>query len=448
MPETRAPGWRFILTLWVLFLSIAGCCWLIWERRVAWHVVETLPGRLQCGEDLHGAVTYAFDPPSGRLTFLDTRESFVIPEQLRSNLELVEVHPSRCGFVFYGGASEKRFWSLRAGREVPLPSGLSDSWKISADGTRLLTMELPEDRRCFRILGLDGAVIRERRLPPEQRPVHHHVYSPDGAFLVLVYADYSPGDRIRIYEMASERAWPFSEHLCDISEDGTVWLRDAAAASDRSPSTSLRAVRLADGAQLWKLSLPDGVSGATCLGRDRLAVDLYGPNTCAIVEARTGRSLVQLEGRQSNGAIRSTSLRLHQAGPRCYVTDSCDAWSAETGQRLSLKGDVPSVEFFDDGRRALIDVKCGWPGRIVDVESGAELFAFREPGAVVGPNVRIVGNRVVASGVDRASGTAAPLQVWERRYPEGWKGHLQRPELFGAIFLGAALLSLWANRPR
>jgi hypothetical protein len=104
--------------------------------------------------------------------------------------------------------------------------------------------------------------------------------------------------------------------------------------------------------------------------------------------------------------------------------------------------------FFDDGRRALVDVRCGCQAGVVDAETGKPLFTFApDPGSTGSLLVRPVGNQVLSAEY-RAGTSSTTLHLWERRYPEGWKGHLLRPEVLGAVLLGAAMVVLWSNRPR
>jgi hypothetical protein len=121
-------------------------------------------------------------------------------------------------------------------------------------------------------------------------------------------------------------------------------------------------------------------------------------------------------------------------------------WSLETGKLLPVQGAF-AANFFPDGRRLL---KSGdnqpqtslYP-EVVDVETGRTLFRFE---SVPPPDFPIracrAGERVLTSTQTHST------QVWERRHPEGWMGHFHRPELLLSVFLGAAILILWASRPR
>lgn len=447
MSGSQSSGWRFNLVFFILLCSFAACAFLTWERRTAWHVAATMPGQLLRGDDLSRDVPGVFDPEKGIITVGDTLQRIQLPAELRGKIQVSRFHPSRTSFDFTKGEeTELRCWDLVLGHEVPVSRRTRDDLQPTPSGTRYLIMDLSQgESRRFQVLRLDGSVLHERVLPAldDRSADVQHTFSAEGKFLAVSYSDSRRIHLTRIYDMATEASWPYPDRFGAVSDEGIVWLKDASLNIDRSNAQILRAVRLDTGVELWRAAVTDGVTDVVYFGSDRLGVASQGSGA-ALYEAKTGRSLGPLE--KMEGSLRD--IQVHRGGPKSYLVDPRSVWSLETGRRIPIAGDLPQIEFFDDGCRALIHLKCGWPGRVVELETGKELIQFREPGQIVGPYVQRAGERVLVSDWDRVTDAPLPIQVWERRYSEGWKGHLLRPEIYAAVFVGAAMLVLWANRPR
>lgn len=444
-------AWRTNLILLVLLSAFGVCGFLVWQRRVAWHVVERLPGYLP----YRGSpVPYVHDPAKGTITLLDTREVIQLPAEYLGNLDICKFPASRSCILFSREEGDPlHCWDVAAGREVPLPKVGDRNWRLSDGGSRILAMQFPDEGpRRFQVLGLDGSVLQERVLPElsaqhvAQREVRH-AFTPEGNYLIVQYREPTVEARIRILDMKSGKQWSFDDQFVALGDEGLLWLSHGAQKNEFGRPMGLRAVRLETGKEIWSAAVPEGVHDLKSLGKGKLGVLLDGAETLAllILDAESGRELFRAEdwGKEEHNDSLS-DLDLRAAGSESFLVHPYGSvWSARTGRRLPLKGPVNWIEFFDDGRRALIDVKCGWPGRVVDTDTGKELHFFAPPPSeVVGPRVRLAGPLVLTDdGVN-------PIQVWERRYPEGWKGHLVRPEVLLAVFLGATMLLVWANRPR
>jgi len=444
MAASRAPAWRLNLVLVILVCLFSGCCCLLWARRVAWHPVATLPGSLPSERS---RVPYTFDSPNGVLTFADTGERYVLPVDYRGKMEIGTFPPSRASFVFntseVDGVQGDRCWNMAAHCEVPLPKNVADRWRLSPSGLRVLVTDVRSDQSVgYQVLGLDGRVLHERTLPELPNDARA-TYSAEGKYLIVTFSDETRVNPTRIYDMASESSWPFADRFAGLSEEGVVWLRDAALNINRNGPQTLRTVRLTTGQELWRVELPAGEITLQELGRNKLLVSVWGSMASAgVYDAIDGRKLFDID-------LSGAPAEIHEAGPHVFLLTDKNVWSVETGKKVTLEGPIYSIEFFEDGRRALLDVKCGWPGRIVDLETGKILHLFAPPPPrVVGGNVMLAGDKVLHWDRDMNSSTLPPVEVWERRYPEGWKGHLLRPELLGAVFLGAAVVVLWLNRPR
>jgi hypothetical protein len=435
--------WRLNLVLFLLLCGIAACGTLIWRRRTTWHVVATLPGTVPLRSS---PVPYVLNPETATLTFLDSGEVVELPAEYRGRIEITRF-PSRAAFQFTaedpdGSNSQTGCWNVAARRAVPLGEHARKEWRLTAGGTRILLLEVPLDQpRRARILGLDGAVLRERSLPPAEPAPRDYAFSPEGGFVIATFPEDSKGQKTQITDMDSGQSWSFEDGFGAISDEGLVWLKDTRAWPNAPPA--VRAVELRSGRELWNVPFPEGPDNISYLGKDRLTIRTW--SGVSVFDARSGRKLFALEA-PANDAGAMHSVELREAGPRSYLVGGWTAWSLETGRLLPLKGQTPGISFFDDGRRVLVDTKCGWPARVLDVDTGEELFSFAPPPpTVVGPAARLAGDRIVTMDFDMSATTPTPVQVWERRYPEGWKGHLRRPELLGAIFLAAAFLVLWCN---
>jgi len=433
--------WRLNLVLFLLLCGTGACAYLTWERRAPWHVVATMPGILPYRD---GGVPYVLNPENATLTLVDSGEVVELPAEYRGRIAIAHF-PTRAAFQFTledpeRSDSESRCWNVAARREVPLPKYARGDWRFSASGARILVKDAPYEKPPrFEILGLDGAVLRERILPAPERSAKDHEFSPEGRFVVATCRDDSKGEKTRIYDMESDRCWSFEDGFGAISDEGLVWLKDT-----RNAPPAVRAVDLNSGRELWSIPVPEAPDQVRYLGKDRLAIKTW--SGASIVDARSGGKLLTLEA-PSEDRGEFLSLALREAGPKTFLVGGWTAWSSETGKLLPLRGQTPGITFFDDGRRVLVDTKCGWPARILDVETGNELFSFAPPPpAVVGPAARLAGDRILTMDYDMAATATPPIGVWERRYPEGWHGHLRRPELLGTIFLLAAFLVLWANR--
>jgi hypothetical protein len=436
--------WRLNLILFLVFCGIAACGALVWLRRAAWHVVATMPGTLPYRD---GGVPYVLNPDRAILTLLDSGEVLELPAEYRGRIAIAQF-PSRAAFQFTledpdNSGPEAHCWNVAACREVSLPKYARRDWRFSASGARILVKDAPYEKPPrFEIIGLDGAVLRERILPVTERSAKDHEFSPEGRFVVATCRDDSKGDKTRIYDLESDRCWFFEDGFGAISDEGLVWLKDTRAWPNAPPA--VRAVDLNSGRELWSIPVPEAADQVRYLGKDRLAIKTWSGTS--LVDARSGRHLLLLEApAEDHGAFHSLELR--EAGPKTFLVGGWTAWSADTGKLLPLKGQTPGITFFDDGRRVLVDTKCGSPARVLDVETGNELWSFAPPPrAIVGPAARLVGDRIFTMDYDLSGTSIPPIEVWERRYPEGWHGHLRRPELLGAIFLVAAFLVLWANR--
>ena len=448
MAAPHPSGWRFNLALFILLGSFVACAFLTWERRTAWHVIATLPGHLHAGDDVHGAVPFVFEPEQGVVTFADTLQRIQLSPELRGKVDISSFHPSRTSFLFTKGEQgELRCWDLALGQEVSVPKPTRGDRQLTPSGTRVLNMDLSlgEPRR-FQVLRLDGSVLHERVLPAldDRSADVQHTFSAEGNFLAVSYSDSRRIHLTHVYDMATEASWPYPDRFGAVSDGGVVWLKDASLNIDRSDAQILRAVRLDTGVDLWRAAVTDGISDVVYFGSDRLGIASQGSGSPDLYEASSGRKLGPLEKLGTS----LYDVHVRRAGPKSFLVGPHSVWSLETGRRIPIAGELPQIQFFDDGHRALIHHKCGWPGRVVELETGKELTQFREPGQILGPQVQLAGERVLVSDWDRVTDAPLPVHVWERRFPEGWKGHLLRPEIYATVFLGAALLAMGVNRPR
>lgn len=448
MSPSGRSGWRRNLILSALLVALGISGFLVWHRRVAWHVVETLQGEPPSSGV---PVPYFHDSEKATLTLADTREIIRLPPMYRGRLEVFQFPRSRAAFTFQTETdSDTHCWNVAAGREVPIPLSFVQNWTLSASGTRILGMQFPnEGPRRFQILGLDGSVLHERVLPElpaplvPQREVFHR-YTPDGNFLMITSQERRKVERIQILEMTSQATWSFDEEYADLTENGLLILSDSTRVTDQGFSRGLRAIQLPTRQEIWRTEVPEGLRGLHDLGHGTLAVLLYGPATlsAALFETASGRKRCLLEDWDKERVCSEIEgLDLRAGGPESFVVLE-SVWSATTGRKFPVQGAVYGIDFFEDGRRALVNVKCGWPGRVVDTESGKDLFHFIDPGVVVGPFVRLVGRQVFTFD---PGGT---VRVWERRYPEGWKGHLVRLEVMASVLLSAAILLVGFGRSR
>ncbi len=243
--------------------------------------------------------------------------------------------------------------------------------------------------------------------------------------------------------MASEAGWSFEDEFGDMTDDGMLWLTGSALSSDGANPHSLRAVRLKTGQELWRVPIPEAVYEVRYLGRNKLAVQCTDHST-TLFDAISGRKLFTLErGAEFYRVLRW--MEICDFGHDSFLVCR-GVWSLETGKLLLVEG-APAANFFSDGRRVLKQgdnrpQKSLYP-EVVDVETGRTLFRFESAPPPDFPiNACRAGDQVLTSTQTYST------QVWERRHPEGWKGHLRRPEVLLSVFLGAAILVLWTSRPR
>ncbi len=462
MPVPRPSCWRLNLILVVLVSLFAANGWLVWDRRAAWHVVETLPGTMPGWCDWRTSVPSVVNAIGGTITFADTGEMVALPPEYRGSLRDVHFASSRAAFRFTGGPNkeaspEDRCWNMAAHREVPLPTSAWNDWQLSPSGTRILARDLKNGApRRFQIIDLNGSILHERVLPAlplfkrdgdySSQVSGMHRFSAEGNFLIVKQPADALGAAVRIYDLASEASWTFEDDFGDLTDDGLLWLSVRTLTSDGGGAAAVRAVHLRTGQELWRTPIPEGVGDVGFLGKNMLAVRC-ADKSVSLYEAASGRKLYTLE-KGSELCYSANAIEIRQTGPEFFL-QCWGAWSLETGRLVCTKVDrLPVADFFSDGRRALRPgthqpLPSALYPDVVDLETGCTLFRFESSPPPAFPlYARRAGDRVLTAT------EGYRVLLWEQRHPEGWKGHLQRPEVLVAIFLGATILVLWASRPR
>jgi hypothetical protein len=461
MAGPAASRRRFVVVLLLLLASFAASSYRTWENRAAWHVVRTIPGTIQSVCDCYVPVPVVDCPKNGTLYFADTDESYELPPGFRGRIRNISFPRTRAAFLFSDELEDRgefhgHCWNMAARREVPIPPMLRDNWSLSSGGTRILAMDvrIGEPQR-FLVMGLDGSLLHERILPPlprladEKAFIDHldktYRFSGEGNYLVVHDSPEPQAPRVRVLEMATKGTRSFDDTFVDITDDGLLWLIARPLTSDGGGSSILRAVQVSSGRELWRAPIPGGIQLAFYLGRNRLVVQ-KPDESVSLIEGSSGRWLFDLE-RAKELCNYPEGLEIREAGSRTFLL-CWGVWDFETGRLFPAQlARFPAADFFDDGRRALRpgnQVRLGSRfAEIVDVDTGKTLFQFdASPTTPYPVNARRAGERVMTETQDGAT------LLWERRHPEGWIGQLRRPELLVSVFLGAAVLVLWLNRPR
>lgn len=450
----RLAGW---LSAFLILFSAAGfvfCDVLLWVRREPWYVAGTTKGLLptHCGP--HSPMVYIQDRQNGVLHFPDHDLVLAIPEPLRGSMYIDRYPSPGRYFTFRDGSigNRRRYWDATSNREVPIPESCDRSWKETPDGSHLLLMETGWNRqRRFRVQRLDGSIVRELVLPSvppppgwdiQRPPAEAFTFSPEGRFLTEREMPETETSKVRVYNVETGFVWTLGSEVVDVSDDGGVLIKMSTLTSDGGRGAVLTSVDFSSRRERWREEFQAGIRDVARIGSRLLVQDF----DCRVhvLDAITGRRLFELENASGAGDLLRTYKLLDGAPTPMIAADM--VWDFETGRKLPFrKPSMYPLDFFPDGRRVLISNLNG-PAEIVDIRSGKRVFCFNDvrPRAHPAGYARMFGEQVLI----RSEKTTDQLEVWERRHPEGWRGHLFRPELYGAIFCGAAMLVFWVNRPR
>jgi hypothetical protein len=433
MDPTRRSSWRVDLLLGALLLAFGASCFLIWHWRAPWYVADTRNGYLP---DHCGPYSAAFvgDSKNRTLYFPDTGTIYQFPQNT-----LVVVHQlspdRRYGICPLEGGG--RLWDFAENREIPIPTEIRSRWWPADDWKRLFGCnEEFGAPRIYQVCSIDGSVLWKLVLPAiappkksdKDRPVRVQgsTFSEHGTYMIEWSPIGDPRGHVRIYEMATGRCRPLEETPLDILDDGIALLKT---------EHSLRGVDLNTGRDRW--AIPSIVDAATP-SEGRLLARL-ADRTIALFDPHTGVRLATLEDSHAHKEPLSR-IGVFKLGPRPCLS-ATTLWDLETGRKLPYeKPSFYPLEPLSDKRTALrANYGQGAVPEIVDLETGRTLHRFEHvPGYARGS-----GNVVLTY----AASIGDQILVWKRRHPEGWKGHLVRPEVLAAIFLGTASAALRLSRP-
>lgn len=434
MGPPRSSAWRSLLVV-LLLVFFAVSCVLVWHRRMPWHVVETRTGSLMNRCSPFNSAVFIGDAARRTVYFPDTGLEHRFPP---GTLVVVDgVSPDgRWGMV------ESTYWDFSRSRFVSVPEGPWGWTWASDDWTRLFLIDEEYGKpRRYMVCTMEGEVLRKLALPAVDAPKKGERgrttgsgFTPEGRFLIEWCPVGESAGTTRLYDMETGKNWRFESRPVDVLDDGIVVLRKSTLTSDGAPQISLTGYDVRKGQTVWT---EIGVDNAHSPESGRVLVRFAADRSLRLLDSRDGRRLCELED-GSRFASSLSLIRIDGEGPRRSLNGGIQ-WDLETGRRLPFEEESFSLtEFFPDHRTAL---RCNPVGaaETVDVETGRTLFRFD---LAKGGYARKSRGRVLT-----CDGVRDKVLVWERRHPEGWKGHLHRPELWAAVLLGAALLAVGINRP-
>jgi WD40 repeat protein len=365
----------------------------------------------------------------------------------------------------YGGVAQ--VWNLdgvRLWKTISAPEEAIMSASFSPDGSAIVTTsEHGAGRKLTTVRLWDsvtGNLLRDLEKPKHAASMYvwEAYFSPDGG-LVVARGPVRMGPRpSRVWDVSTGK-WLFDfdgeadprsfsaagRRLAAARGDGTVGILDARTGGE------IAAIKGPENNALSPAFSPDGRHVATTTREETEPAWLW---KARVWDAETGEELFALPGSDQYAAMYSPGGRFIVTRDRgvsvapFILTTKVSVWDSGTGERVSiLDGYCPSVSFSADGTR-VAGMSGGNRGSVWDLGTGRKLSSFPlvsdrefailsvmrgDHGFYV--HLSPTGDRMVVG-----CASASTVRVLQRRYPEGWTGHLYRVEVWVAIVIAAAWL--------